>query len=171
MFIELCMISKLVMHLNSCSMDFGWDKGPHPCTPFIFQPFAWAAFPGYGNVCYTFYVPCWAKPLERWQCLVYFPASCVSIVHDACICVYIYIYTYICLCVRGWLFPLYDGFSWLCERPSLVMRTLNLVVWAWAQDNCCRCIFMLYCVHDHRSVIVLIHVTKWHWFPRVCDMY
>jgi len=30
---------------------------------------------------------------------------------------------------------------------------------------------MLYCVHDHRGVIVLIHVTKWHWFPCICDMY
>ena len=26
MFIELCKISKLVMHLNPCSMDFGRDK-------------------------------------------------------------------------------------------------------------------------------------------------
>jgi len=26
-------------------------------------------------------------------------------------------------------------------------------------------------MHDHRGVIVLIHVTKWHWFPRVCNMY
>ena len=26
MFIELCKINKLVMHLNPCSMDFGRDK-------------------------------------------------------------------------------------------------------------------------------------------------
>ena len=26
MFIELCKINKLVMHLNPCSMDFGCDK-------------------------------------------------------------------------------------------------------------------------------------------------
>ena len=26
MFIELCKINKLVMHLNPCSMDFGSDK-------------------------------------------------------------------------------------------------------------------------------------------------
>jgi len=30
---------------------------------------------------------------------------------------------------------------------------------------------MLYCVQDHRGVIVLIHVTEWHWFPRVCNMH
>jgi len=42
-------------------------------------------------------------------------------------------------------------------------------VWVCAQGDCRRCIFMLYCVHDHRGVIVLIHFTKWHWFPCVCD--
>ena len=31
MFIELCKISKLVMHLNSCSMDLGCDTYIHPC--------------------------------------------------------------------------------------------------------------------------------------------
>ena len=36
---------------------------------------------------------------------------------------------------------------------------LDLVVWVCAQGNCCRCLFILYCVHDHRSVIVSIHVT------------
>ena len=29
MFIEFCKIRKLVIHLNSCSMDLGRDKPPH----------------------------------------------------------------------------------------------------------------------------------------------
>ena len=115
---------------------------------------------------FTFLVPCWAISLEHWQCLVYFPAQCDSIVHDA-----YYIYIYICLHVCGWICTLYDGLSWLCKRPSLVIRGLDLVVWVCAQGDCYRCIFMLYCVHHHRSVIVLIHVIKWHWFPCVCDAY
>ena len=96
---------------------------------------------------------------------VYFPALCDSIVHDVCI------YIYICLRMCGWLFTLYDGLSWLREWPSLVMRALDLVMWVCAQGDYRKCIFMLYCVHDHRGVIALIHVTKWHWFPRVCDMH
>ena len=35
-----------------------------------------------------------------------------------------------------------------------------LVVWVCAQGDCRSCIFMLYCVHDHCGVIVLIYVTK-----------
>ena len=104
--------------------------------------------------------------LGVWQCLVYFLVLCDSIVHDAC-----FIYIYICLLVCGWFYTLYGGLLWLCERPFLVMSALDLIVWVCAQGNCCRCIFMLYCVHDHRGVIVLIHVNKWHWFPCVCDMY
>ena len=54
--------------------------------PFLlFMLLAWATFPKYGNVCFTFLVPCWAIPLACWQCLVYFPALCDSIVHDVCI--------------------------------------------------------------------------------------
>ena len=124
-------------------------------------------FLGYGNVCFTFPVPCWAIPLEHWQCLIYFPALCHSIVYD--VCMYVCIYIYICLCVCGWLCTLYDVLSWLHEWPFLVIRALNLVEWVCTQGNCRRCIFMLYCVHNHRDVIVLIHVTKWHWFPHVCD--
>ena len=85
------------------------------------------------------------------------------------VCMYVYIY--ICLCVCGWLCTLYDVLSWLHEWPFLVIRALNLVEWVCAQGNCRRCIFMLYCVHNHRDVIVLIHVTKWHWFPHLCDMH
>ena len=43
--------------------------------------------------------------------------------------------------------------------------------WVCAQGICCRCIFMSYYVHSHRGVTVPIHVTKWHWFPHVCDTY
>ena len=61
--------------------------------PFIFLLFAWAMFLGYDNVCFTFPAPYWAITLERWQCLVYFPALCDSVAHDACI----YISAYMCV--------------------------------------------------------------------------
>ena len=80
-------------------------------------------------------------------------------------------YVYLYLFVHGWLCTSYDGLSWLHKWPFLVMRALDLVVWVCAQGNCRRCIFMLYCVPDHHTMIVLIHVTKWHWFPHVCDMH
>ena len=132
---------------------------PAPCLGHV--PWVWQCL---------FYISCTllGHTLGEWQCLVYFLVRCDSIVHDAC---FIYIYIYICLLVCGWLYTLYDGLLWLCERPFLVISALDLIVWVCAQGDCCRCIFMLYCVHDHRSVIVLIHVNKWHWFPRVCDMY
>ena len=117
----------------------------------LFLLFACATFLRYGNVCFIFLVPCWAIPLERWQYLFYFLALCDSIVHDVCI--------YICLCVYGWLCTLYDGLLWLCEWPFLVTSALDLIVWVCAQGNGCRCIFMLHCVHDHRNVIVSIHVS------------
>ena len=59
--------------------------------PLSFLLLAWAAFPRYGNVCFTFPVPCWAIPLGHWQCLFIFPALCDSIVHD------VYIYDYVCV--------------------------------------------------------------------------
>ena len=64
---------------------------------FIFLLLAWAAFPGYGNVCFTFPIPYWAIFLKRWQCLFYFPTPCDSIVHD--VCVYIYMCVCVCVCV------------------------------------------------------------------------
>ena len=82
---------------------------------------------------------------------------------------YVYIYIYIWLRMCGWLCTSYDELLWLHERPSLITSALDLVVCICTLSNCCRCIFMLYCVHDHRDVIVLIHVTKWHWFSHVCD--
>ena len=63
------------------------------------------------------------------------------------------------MCVCVWSCTLYDGLLWLCKWPSLIMSAFDLVVWVWAQGDCYRCIFMLYCVQDHRGVIVLIHVT------------
>ena len=63
---------------------------------FIFLLFVWVAFPRYGNVRFTFLVPCQALPLECWQCLVYFSTLCDSIVNDGC---YIYIYIYLPTCV------------------------------------------------------------------------
>ena len=84
-------------------------------------------------------------PLEHWQCLFYFPALCDSIVHVVCVC--------------GWSCTLYDGLLRLHEWPLLITSALDLVLCVCAQGNCCRCIFMLYCMHDHRGVIVLIHVT------------
>ena len=85
--------------------------------------------------------------------------------------IYIRIYIYVCLFMCGWLCTLYDGLLWLREQPFLVTRALDLVVWLCIQGDCHRCILMLYCVHDHCCVIVLIHVTKWHWFLRVCNTY
>ena len=86
-----------------------------------------------------------------------------------CVVALCILYVYLYLLVYGWLCTLYDGLSWLHECPSLVMRKIDLVVWVYAKGNCCRCIFMLYCVHNRCGVIVSIHVTKWHWFPHVCD--
>ena len=94
---------------------------------------------------------------------IYFSALCDNIVHDICTSIY--------MLVCGWSCTLYDGPSWLREWPSLAMSAHDLVVWVCAQGNCCRCIFMLYCVHNHRGVTVPIHVTKWYLFPRVCDMH
>ena len=40
MFLELCKISKLVMHLNSCSMDLGHDTvGNNSCWRVVFMSF------------------------------------------------------------------------------------------------------------------------------------
>ena len=100
---------------------------------YLARPHPWDV----GNVCFTF--------------LLYVIALCKIYV-----CVYIYIYAYMC----EWSCTLYDGLSWLCERLFLVMSALDLVVWVCAQGNGYRCVFMLYCVHDHHGVIIPIHVTK-----------
>ena len=88
-----------------------------------------------------------------------------------CVVALCMMYLYLYLLVYGWLCTLYDRLSWLHEWPSLVIRALDLIMWVCVQGNCHGCIFMLYCVHNYRNVIVLIHVTKWRWFPRVCDMH
>ena len=38
------------------------------------------------------------------------------------------------------------------------MNLHQVLMWVYALGNCCRCIFMLYCVHGHHDVIVSIHV-------------
>ena len=76
-----------------------------------------------------------------------------------CVVALCIMYVYLYFLVYGWLCTLYDGFSWLREWPSLVMRAFDFVVWICAQGDCRRCIFMLYCVHNHRGVIVPIQVT------------
>ena len=46
---------------------------------------------GMAYVCFTFLVPCWTIPLERWQCLLYFPA------HVIVLCMmYVYLYMLVC---------------------------------------------------------------------------
>ena len=62
---------------------------------------ALAAFLRYDNVWFIFPVPCWAIPLGRWQCLVYFPTLCACIVHDDDDDdIYIYIYMYMSVCLK-----------------------------------------------------------------------
>ena len=145
-------------------------------VPFLLVPFIFLT-PCLGRVLWLwqclfyFPVPCWAIPLGCWQCLFIFPTLCDSIMHD--VCVYVCVCVCVCarLCVCGWSCTLNDGLSWLHEQPSLAMSALDLVTWVCDQGICCRCIFMSYCVHSHRGVTVPIHVTKWHWFPHVCDTY
>ena len=57
------------------------------------------------------------------------------------------------------------------ERPNLAMNVVDLVGWVCAQGKFYRDIFVLYCVRNLRCVTVQIHVTKGHWFLRVCDMH
>ena len=130
----------LSLSLESCI------KVPSPCILYLSYTLLGPRSLGMTLYIFIFPVPCWAIPLEHWQCLLYF----LSIVHDVCM----YIYMPIC----GWSCTLYDGISWLCERPSLVMSAFDLVVWGCAQGNFYRCMLMLYCVHDYCGVIVLIHV-------------
>ena len=90
---------------------------------FLFLYLAWATFLRSGNVCFTY------------------PTLCACIVND--VCVYIYIYT--CLLVGGCA---------LCTMDSYGLeRNLILIMGqACVQDDCCRCIFILYCVRDHHNV-------------------
>ena len=76
-----------------------------------------------------------------------------------CVLALCMMYVYLYLLVYRWLCTLYDGLLWLHEWSSLVMRALDTMVWVCAQDDYRRCIFMLYCVHDHQGMIVPIHVT------------
>ena len=71
-----------------------------------------------------------------------------------CVIALCMMYVYLYMLVYGWLCTLYDGLLWLREWLSLVMRALNLVVCVCAQGDCHRCIFMLYCVHNHLGMKV-----------------
>ena len=102
---------------------------------------------------FTFPIYCWVIPSRRWQCLFTFPLYVITL----CM-IYVHLYMLVC----GWSCTLYDGPLWLREWPSLAMSAHDLVIWVCAQGNCCRCIFILYCVHNHRGVTVPIHVTKWY---------
>jgi len=90
---------------------------PFSLYPLFFLLLAWATFPGYGNVYFTFFVPCWAIPLERWQCLFIFPL-CDSIVHDVCISIYACIWVIVhFLCsnlVATWVTLFRHECSWPC---------------------------------------------------------
>ena len=45
------------------------------------------------------------------------------------------------------------------SNPLMIMGAPDLVVWVCTQGNCCRCIFVLYCVHDHHGMFVSIHIS------------
>ena len=126
---------------HSCTL-FGMHSLGMAMSVLYFLYLAWPYPWDIGNVCFTFLL-------------------CVITLYM----MYVYLYMLVC----GWLCTLYDGLLWLRERPSLVMSARDLVEWVCAQGYCYRCIFVLYCVHDHHDVIILIHVIKWHQFPRVCD--
>ena len=66
----------------------------HVPLPFTFPALCLGRIP---KVWLIFPVPCWAIPLECWQCLVYFPTLCDSIMYD--VCMYIYIFIYACVCM------------------------------------------------------------------------
>ena len=131
--------SPLAFSLESCI------RVPLSVYPLSFLLLTWYAFPRNGNVCFTFPVPCWAIPLGCWQCLFTFPLYVISL----CM-MYVYLY----MLVYGWLCTLYDGPSWLGEQPSLAISALDLIMLVCAQGNCCRCIFMLYCMHNHQVILV-----------------
>ena len=108
---------------------------------YLTGPYPWNV----GNICFTF--------------LLYVIALCVMYV---CMYVCMYIYIYIYMFAHVWVIV---HFVWLA------MSAFDLMAWVCALVDCCRCIFVSYCVHGHRCVIVPILVTKWHQFPYVCITY
>ena len=157
--LSLCLFSRACIRIPPLSL-----------YPLLFLLFAWATFPRYDNFYFTLSVTCWPYLWNVGN--VYFTfLLCVIALCMMCVYIYIYIYIYIFLRMCGWSCTLYDELSWLHEWPSLAMCTLDLVTWVYAQGDYCKCIFMSYYVHSCRGVTVLIHVTKWHRFPHVCDMY
>ena len=103
----------------------------------------------------SFLAPCLAMSVLHFLYIVgLYPwdVSNVCFTFPLCVIALCMMYIYLYMLVCGLLCTSYDGPSWLRERPSLAMSALDLVVWVCAQGNCCRCIFMLYCVHNHRGV-------------------
>ena len=68
---------------------------PLSLHPFIFPALCLGRVFQVCIVYFTFLVPCWAVPLEYWQCLIYFPALRGYIVHDVCISIYACIWQYL----------------------------------------------------------------------------
>ena len=74
--------SLLAFSLESCI------RVPLSMYPLSFLLLAWAMFPGYDNVCFTFPLPYWAIPFGKLAMIVYFLTLYDSIVHDVCISIY-----------------------------------------------------------------------------------
>ena len=96
----------------------------------LFLLFACATFLRYGNVCFTFPVPCWAIPLERWQYLFYFLALCDSIVHDVCIymlvCVWVIVHFVWWTLVAMWVTLSSHKCSWPCDMSMCSVHLLQV---------------------------------------------
>ena len=98
---------------------------------------------------FTFPALCLGRIPWVWQCLFYISCTLLghtlgtlamsvllSLFYVIALCImYVYIYIYICRCVCGWSCTLYDGLSWLRERPSLAISPLDLVTWVYAQSD------------------------------------
>ena len=137
---------------------------------YLVRPYPWDV----GDAC--FYLSCTLLGLHSlvWQCLVYFFCtslghtsrtlaissllSCSVCLHCACY-IYIYIYKYTYLLVDGCALCMMDS-QGQESNFIMIMGAPNLEVWVCTKGNCCRCIFMLCCVHDPHGMIVSIHVSQ-----------
>ena len=158
----LALLERFSLSLSLSLFSRAYIRVPLLLVPFIFLAPCLGRIPWVWK--YLFYIFCTllGHNLRTLAMFVFF--SC-------CVITLCMMYVYLYMLVYGWSYTFYDGISWLHEQPSLDMSALDLVLWVCAQDICCRCTLTLYCVHNHRGVIVSIHVTKWHWFPCVCDTY